>query len=275
MLDEYKQLCKETADSIPGWQKLSKNELCRLCVENEDNPTLYNAYFAAIQYKYWGLIAKYHSSCNGLVEPEVCRDWLVDTIIYALKHRRWEDEDSTIFEDPNGPDKAINTKMKCMKINQYQYSNRKKRKDAYGTVSLDEMTEKFSDGNLGLLDESSEADSQEIDTREYIRTLFRKKDYFMAYMLDAILNSDVFEDDSSASSSIFSAKKLSRFMRRLTEGYCVGFAQRYDVPVETAVHSLIYFHRLNIKKVNQKIEYNLHKLKHDPFILELLGGMRR
>jgi hypothetical protein len=275
VLEEYKELCKEAANAIPGWQSLSKNELCRLCVENENNPELHNAYFAAIQYKYWGLIAKYHASCNGLVEPEVCRDWLVDTIMYALEHRRWEDEDSTIFDDPNGPDKAINTKMKCMKINQYQYSNRKKRKDAFGNVSLDEMTEKFSDGNLGLLDTTTDEYRQEIDINEYIRKLFRKKDYFMAYMLDAILNSDVFEDLPGGSGEIFSVKKLSRFMRRLDGDYCRGFAQRYEVDEGIAVHSLVYFYKLNIKKVNQKIEYNIHKLRHDPFILEMLGGIRK
>lgn len=275
MLDEYRKLCETAANQIPGWKELSKNDLCRLCVANEDNPQLYNAYFAAIQCKYWSLIAKYHSSCGGLVEPETCRDWLIDTIMYALEHRRWEDEDSTIYNDPNGPDKAINTKMKCMKINQYQYSNRKKRKDAFGTVSLDELSEMFNDSNTGLLDTTSDDSRQEMDIKEFIKSLFQKKDYFMAYMLDAILNANVFEDDRSSYTTVFSAKRLSKFMRRLTDDYCLQFAERYEVDADVAVHSLVYFQKLNIKKVNRKIEFNLHKLKHDPFILELIGGSHR
>ena len=271
MLDEYKQTCKEIADRIPGWQHLTKNELCRLCVANEDNPELHNAYFAAIQFKYWNLISKYYTSCNGLVDAETCRDWLIDTILYALEHRRWEDEDSSIFNDPNGPDKAINTKMKCMKINQYQYSNRKKRKEAYGVVSLDELTEKFNDSNNGLLDTDSDKERQAIDVREYIKKIFLKKDYFLAYMLDAILNANVFDDVKGSNTSIFSPKRLSKFLRNLDDDYCQQFADRYDVNIDTALHSLVYFQKLNTRKVHRKIEYSLQKLRHDEVLLDLLG----
>ena len=271
MLDEYKQSCKEAADILPNWKDLSTNDLCRLCIANEDNPVLYNAYFAAIQYKYWGLIAKYYNSCNGLVEPEVCRDWLIDTIMYALKHRRWEDVDSTLYNDPMGPDRAINTKMKCLKINQYQYSNRKKRKDEFGTMSLEALAEKMNDNTFGLIDNSSELDKQSIDINEYIKKLFLKKDYFMAYMLDGIINVDVF-DDEDGTKNILSVKKLSRFLRNLTQDYCEEFAERYGVDRDIAIHSLIYFQKLNIRRVNSKIEYNIHKLRHDDFILGLMGG---
>lgn len=270
MLDEYRHICEEIANTIPDWKKLSKNELCRLCVANENNPVLYNAYFAAIQYRYWHLISKYYTSCNGLVEPEVCRDWLIDTIMYALKHRRWEDEDSTVFNDPTGPDKVINTKMKCLKINQYQYSNRKKRKDAFGMMSLDDLTEKTTDSNLGLFDESTELEIRELDIKSYIKKLFLKKDYFMAYMLDGIVSADVFEL-SDTGNVTFSLKKLSKFIRKITPTYCQQFAQRYEIDEDVVIKSLIYFHNLSIRKVNSKIEYNLHKLRYDPMIIELLG----
>ena len=273
MLEEYKQMCKAAADTIPNWQSLSKNDLCRLCVENEDNPELYNAYFAAIQYRYWGLIAKYYNACNKIVSPETCRDWLVDTIMYALKHRRWEDEDSTIYNDPNGPDKVINTKMKCMKINLYQYTNRKKRKDSFGIMSLDDLSERLHDSNFMLVDNTSEREQQNIDVKEYIKKLFISKDYFMAYMLDGILNESIFDDEDTdvddGTNPI--VKKLSKFLRYLTPSYCEQFASTYDVNVDVAISSLVYFKNLNIKKVNNKIEYNLLKLKHDPFILGILG----
>ena len=48
MLEEYKKLCKASADIIPNWEKIDKNKLCNLYIQNESNSELANAYLSGI-----------------------------------------------------------------------------------------------------------------------------------------------------------------------------------------------------------------------------------
>ena len=36
---------------------------------------------------------------------EDCFEWLTHAILYALDHRKWKDPNSSLFNDPLGPDK--------------------------------------------------------------------------------------------------------------------------------------------------------------------------
>ena len=271
MLDDYKHLCEVAADIVPNWRELDKNDLCRLCVANENTPYLYNAYMSAILYKYWNLIPKFHASCNGIVSPETVYDWLIDSINYALKHRRWESPDSSIYNDPNGPDKVINRKMKCTRINLYQFTNRKKRKDEFGIMSLDELTEKVNDTNFALVDKENTLESVTMDIRTYISKIFGQEEYFLAYLLDAIVNGDVFEPDENGVVD-FSMRKILRFMRTIDDAYIKYFIEEYSANPKRAKDSIRYIKSIDSKVMVCKVESSLYRLRHDKSLLKMIRG---
>lgn len=273
MIDGYKDLCKIAANKIPGWENLSKNELCRLCIKHEDDEELFNAYYAAIMYNYCPTITKYYRSCKGIVDEATCKDWMEDAINYALRHRRWEDPDSTIYGDPNGPDKVINRRMKCTRVNFFQYVSRKKRKDSYKTKSLDAIAEMVNDNTLEIMDKESANDSPTFYLKDYIKRSFMKKDYFIAYLLDCIINSNVFFYNKETSQYELSTKKLARAICSIDEDYCERFADDYSLPQGLVKDTLKYFYRVSPTKITYKIEYSIQKLKHDEVLSRQLKGM--
>ena len=278
MLEEYKEAFRRCADLIDGWQDLSKNDLCRKYVENKDNPQLQNSYFAAIMYRYWHLISKYYYMSSNVASIEDCYEWLEDSVYGCLKATSWDRADSSIYKDPNGPDKVINRCMKCARLTYYQFINRKKRKDNFGLLSLDEMTELF--GTTVSEPEAHESVEDSLalwGIQDYIKKAFRNKDYFVAVMLDGIITQEVFDvvvnkvDDGGGMTTRFNIKKLTKFMSNLTDEYVVEFAKKYDLTVEDAEKGMSYFRFQKPPTIKAKIQTNLEKLQHDSFF-KMLGG---
>lgn len=262
MLENYREGFREQANIIKDWEKLSKNELCYAYIEHENNPELQNAYFSALVYRYWPLISKYHYMCSNVASMEDCYDWLIDSITYALAHRRWEDPDSSIYNDPNGPDKVINRYMKCARLTFYQFINRKKRRDNFGMLSLDELLN-IVDPTSGcdFINTSYTSEDARIDLYNYIRQLFDKKDYFLAFMIDLIVYGDTFDNDTGM--AVFNQKKLVKQLRHLDKVDCQIFAQRYDLDENMVLEYYeTYCKNLSSTVMYHKIEFNLLKLKH-------------
>lgn len=276
MLDEYKEAFRRCADLIDGWQDLSKNDLCRKYVENKDNPHLQNSYFAAIMYRYWHLIPKYYYMSSNVATEEDCYEWLEDSVYGCLKATSWDREDSSIYKDPNGPDKVINRCMKCARLTYYQFINRKKRKDNFGLLSLDEMTELF--GTTVSEPESSENVEQDIARwaiDDYVKKSFSNKDYFVAVMVDAICSQEVFDvvvNKDTGMTTKFNVKKLTKFMSNITDEYVFEFAKKYDLTVEDVEKGMSYFRFQKPPTIKAKIQTNLEKLQHDSFFKMLHGG---
>lgn len=268
MLIEYRDACKRAASTIPDWENLNKNELLRLCVQYENDESMYNAYMAAVLYNYYPTIIKYYQSCKGLVSVEDCADWVEDAIAYALKHRKWEDPTSSIYNDPTGPDKVINRIMKCTRANLYQYTNRKKRKDAFGMKSLDAIAEAVHDNTLEIADSEDHIDRLNLDIKSYIKDVFLSKDYFTAYMIDIIINDNVFTYDREKCETVFDIKRLSRRICAINEKYCTRFADEYDLPEQTVIDTLRYFQGLNRNKLLYKIQATIKRLRHTDFFRE-------
>lgn len=270
MLDEYKELFRQKADLIDGWKDLSKNELCRKYVENASDSELQDAYFSAIMYRYWHLISKYYYMSKNVASPEDCYEWLEDSVYGCLKATSWNRKDSSIYNDPNGPDKVINRCMKCARLTYYQFINRKKRKDNFGLLSLEELTELF--GNTVEEPLSGTKTDDNVSTwavEEYIKKSFSKKDYFVAVMLDSILTQDVFDvivdKESRTVSSVFNIKKLTKFVSNIDDTYVKNFASKYNIPYEDALSGMSYFRSLKSPTIKAKIQTTLERLQHDSF----------
>lgn len=275
MLEDYKESFRQCADLIPGWKELSKNDLCRKYVENAGNPDIQNSYFSAIMYRYWNLIAKYYYMSSNVASPEDCYEWLEDSVYGCLKATSWDREDSSIYKDPNGPDKVINRCMKCARLTYYQFINRKKRKDNFGLLSLDELSELF--GTTVSEPESSENLDEDIGRwaiEDYVKYLFMQKDYFTAVMIDVIQTQDVFDvviSKEYGGQFKFSLKKLTRFMSTINDEFVQQFARKYSLTYEDVEHGMSYFRSLRPPTIKAKIQTVLERLQRDPFI-KLIGG---
>lgn len=270
MLEEYKETFRQCADLIDGWQDMSKNDLCRKYVENEGNPDIQDAYFSAIMYRYWNLIGKYYYMSKNVASIEDCYEWLEDSVYGCLKATSWDRADSSIYKDPNGPDKVINRCMKCARLTFYQFINRKKRKDNFGLLSLEELTELFgSTVQEPLSAEQVDDDISRWAIEEYIKKAFDKKDYFVAVMIDAIQTQDVFDvvvdSETRVISSQFNPKKLSKFIVNIDDSYVSQFAERYNMDLDYVTKGMSYFRTLKSPTIKAKIQTCLERLQHDSF----------
>lgn len=268
MLDEYKKICKDTATlGLPGWEKMSKNELCHLYITWEHDDYKANACFSALLYKYWSLIPKYYSLSSNVAEPEDVYNWLVDSISYALKHRRWNDKDSHIYKDIAGPDKVINRRMKCARLTYYQFINRKKRKQDFELLSIEQLQEEHSD-NIDLNIDELEVDEMFLDIKGFIQEIFNRKDYFLAFLLDIFLTDNIFDNTSPQA---FNYKKVIKDLKNIDDNYCKRFAYQYNLTEAEVLGTLKYFKKNSTSYLQQKIEYYLTQLFHNKVFKEVLS----
>ena len=272
MLDEYKDLCRRSADLIPDWKSMSKNDLCRAYVQNKDNPEIQNHYLSAILYRYWNLISKYYYMSANCATPEDCYEWLVDSVCCCVNLASWENPDSSIYKDPNGPDKVINRCMKCARLTYYQFINRKKRRDNFGLLSIDELKELFGNSVAEPVDYELECDASEVMIKEYGGTMFNRKDYFIAFLIDCIISSNIFDITKNDNESYFefNLRKLVKVMNNLEDEYPLVFAETYGIPVEKVVKGFSYVKDIPECNMRKKIIQSLDSLKHSNLIKALL-----
>lgn len=274
MLEEYKAALRECADQIPNWRSMSKNDLCREYVKNKGNENIQNSYFAAILYRYWNLISKYYYMSSNVASVEDCYEWLIDSVYGCLKATSWDNPDSSIYKDPNGPDKVINRCMKCARLTYYQFINRKKRKDNFGVLSIEEMAESFGTTVTEPEDTSYMDKTGEMAIHDYVRLLFQKKDYFTAVLIDCIVYESVFDttlNQDSGYVSSFNLKKLTKFMSEISDLYIVDFSKKYNIEEDVVRKGVSYFTNLRPSTIKAKIQTVLERLQHDSFCKMLKG----
>ena len=274
MLEEYKELCRKAANLAPGWQELSKNDLCREYVKNKGNATLQNAYISAILYRYWNLISKYYYQSANCATPEECYGWLVDSVSCCVNLAAWENPDSSIYNDPNGPDKVINRCMKCARLTYYQFINRKKRRDEFGILSVDELKELYGNGAPEPEDPEQEYDVSLFIIKDYIIEEFRKKNYFVSFLIYFILYANVFDviklEDSKTSE--FNLRKMCRIMSTIEEDMLVSFSEDLKLPLADVTKAAEYVRSVPSGNMKKKIQQTLENLKHSSLVRAILGG---
>lgn len=248
---------------IPGWRKVNKNTLVNKYIEYEHtNRELANAYMGAIFCRYWHNISKYYATSYQSVSVETCYDWLVRSILYAIKRRPWTIPESNLYGDPAGPDKTINQVIKSTRLGFYQSSNTNRRKCNFGNTSLDSLVEEL--GEAAPLPEKDYFTDvpMSLDLKNFIRDAFKNKEYLLAFMVDGIINYEVFDYEKDSKGylySQFNPKKLARHVRSLSTNYCERFADMYELSepeTETAAQSVRDISRLRLKtamKRNMKL----------------------
>lgn len=274
MLDEYKELCRCSADIIPDWKSLSKNDLCRYYVANKGNSVLQNAYMSAILYRYWNLISKYYYMSSNCATPEECYGWLVDSVSCCVNLASWENPDSSIYKDPNGPDKVINRCMKCARLTYYQFINRKKRREDFGLLSVDELKELYGNGAPEPEDPEQDYDVSLLIIKDYILTEFNRKNYFVSFLIYFILYSNVFDilTVDNVKTSEFNLRKMCRVMNTVTQEQLNIFSQDMSLPLEQVTKAFEYVKTISPANMRKKIQQTLESLKHSALVRSLIGG---
>ena len=250
MLEETRQIYIKNADSIvPNWRKLNKNDLVRIAC-NETNPLYRDGYISAIILNYWNKLTKYCYRCKLVASPEDVHTWLSTSVMYAINNQPWNDPNSSVYQDANGPDKVINRCMESRRITFYQQLNRYNRKINSAISSLDSISEDFKDAYLPGYE-----DQHDFVYNEMIIKFFNEKRYFMAFMLDIILYEDVISPEG------LNKKKLIYYMRRLDDAFCEAFSNRYDVALDVVKDSVNTIKNMPIRDVRNRVEYNLIKFR--------------
>ena len=264
MLDDLKKLCENTANIVPNWRSLSKNDLCNLYLDYEEkNPMLASAYFSAILYNYWSVIPIYYASTAACASPEDIYDLLVDAIVYALKHKKWKDPKSKLYGDPNGPDKVIHIAMKSLRLNYLTYSNRHKRAADINVNknSLNSLEEDYGDIIYSNNDFYESPHYSEIN--DFIVEAFNKKDYFTAFLIDGIINGDTFkvEKDDQGTYTTFVSKKLVKHLKHIDDNYCMYFAHNFHLNFDQVKEGYSHISELSSTKMYTKIDRTLLNLR--------------
>lgn len=264
LIDNYNTLEFE-ANKIEGWKSANKNELCNKYIEYEkSDPELAQCYFCAIVCRYWPMISKYYYQHKDVFSLEDCYDWLLHSITYAFEHRKWLDPTSKIYNDPAGPDKIINRAMFSTCLTEYQHVNKEKRKSNLFSASLDSFKEEYGDAFYNMLgDEYIDYLSVNTPYGYLVVDAFETKQFVLAFLLDAILEQDVFKliEQGNSKYCVFDDKKLVKYLRRLDEKSASIFAKRYDIEFDRVADSIHYITDLSTAQLRRRIKNNLVILK--------------
>lgn len=274
MLDEYKELCRTAAEIIPNWASMSKNDLCRAYVQNKGNDVLQNAYLSAILYRYWNLIPKYHHMSANCASPEDCYEWLVDSVSCCVNLASWENPDSSIYKDPNGPDKVINRCMKCARLTYYQFINRKKRRDDFGLLSIDALKDLYGNGAPEPEDPEQGYDMSLFVIKDFILDQFEKKNYFISFLIYFILYSNVFDviKVDNIKTEEFNLRKICQVMNNLNQYQLESFSTELQIPIDRVNKAGEYIKLIPPANMRKKIQQSLEELKHSNLVKMLIGG---
>ena len=269
MLEDGKRIFEQGASIIPDWKKLTKQQLAEKYIENENSKRLKNAYFSAIACKFWNLIGSNYIKNTMVTSPEDCYDNLMDSLMYSLEKRRWLDEDSNIYNDPNGFDKAVNRRMKSLRLNKYIEAMRQKRRLNYTAVSVESLIEIAGDIFYSE-DDDINIDSAKEFAEDVIIDSFNNKKYFRAFLFDIIISSDVFVKNDNKEVE-FNYKKTCGFIRNIDERYCKYFSERYIVDYQKVLDASKYVTVLSTDTMNEMIDREFRKSRHDDTIKKMRG----
>ena len=272
MLDEYKKSYEECASIIKDWKKLSALELCSKYIDTKDNNSdLSESYLSAIILKYWHIISRtYFSQKVKIATEEDVYNWFIEGILAAVNTHCWTDPKNSLYQDELGPEKAISVCIYSAKLNFFEALNYDKRKIHKFSYSLDELEENSSDGYYFPYHDKTPY--MEMYMYKKIRSLFEQYNYFTAFLLDAIVNVDVFSKNIDGSGDVYrlSDRKLIKHLRNIDNRYIQIFSNTYDLDKKEIKQGADFIKNLDSNRMHKNIVNLLFVLKHDKELINYL-----
>ena len=121
---------------------------------------------------------------------EDCYSWLVESIMYVLRKRKWKDPNSPLSKDPNAPDELMNRVIHTQRLHYYYIANCQKRRINYNTVSYDNEDIAKQDHNpiFASASYSPTICSSDISTISYF--LYKDNKWFESFILNLLYVED-------------------------------------------------------------------------------------
>ena len=244
---------------------LTTNEIVSLYLES-NNKTEQDLCISYLVTRAWYLVQRiYYQKNNNILTTEDCYDIFMQTLHYVLSTHVWTNPESSLFEDEDGFIKAMAITIQSRRKNFLKAKYRQKRIVNETNFSLDSLEEDFQEGYFSSYEEDLDA-INETDIEEQIKYYFRKKQYMASFILDAILNTNIFTDETNE----LDLRKLRKHIRNIDSAFCTYFTNKYKLNPKEVEHSLVYIQEPLQEKLDAKIGYALLCLKQDSIIKKLL-----
>ena len=265
VLDVYKKLHEDSASIVDGWKTMNKNDLINAYIDVENDKKLADAYMSAIILRYWSNIYKYSAlSYKSVNDPTIYYDWLVSSIMKAIKNRKWKDPSNKLYNDPNGPDKVVNRCLKSARLGWYQVNNKNNRKINFGLCSVDHLTEELGEAAPFPTYEDVDMSGGGIDVKNMMRKLLNNGEFVTAFLVNGVVNYDVFdkESDSNGKSVLtLNQKRLYRYIHNLTDNDCSLMSYYLNEPIDNIYKARDECRTLTRLRLRSAIKVGFAKLR--------------
>lgn len=252
MLEDVLKSYRKKAEEI-NWKQYNKNELFFKCIENENDPYLYNAFYAGIVCRWWGYAGRIYLKCNKHVPFEECYDCVLDAINYVLKKRVWENPSNSLYKDKTGPDKAMHIALKRQLSIVLSKRNAKRRLSNFNTLSIDEAHENYNDSADGLLFSIED----ESNLKTYISLFFEKDQYLEGVLLDTICYSGSKVDQ----------KNIIKYIKSLTFNDIDYYVKEYNLSENKVKELILYVMDMSPNYLKIKLNSLLYKIKKEDYFI--------
>lgn len=230
---------------IPNWKTINKNDLCNKYVL-EANHLYKQGYLSAIICKYWPSLLGYINKCYLNIQPDVLYDAFIDGILYSLNNKAWLNEDSSVYNNPNGPDICINRKVKFMIWNAEGAAQKSKRDINNHVVCSTDDEEVFSIGKFS-------DDLTKLEIHDLIFNKIYKSDYVSAMIIHYLIYGDVFVDGN------LDKKRLCKRLRNFDEIEKNQILNMYKISNLQADDILFTLNNLSSRRLYNRIDLFLKK----------------
>lgn len=261
-LDRIYNSCYETASQLKDWQKLNKNEIANLYLDNRNNESG-SIYAAALLCRYWYKVGLLWKNNKRSMTEEQCYETVWDGIERAIDYAPWRNAENSLYQDPNGPDKAINICIDSVRKSFYAFSSRDKRKANHkaNANSLESMWELAKDYSMQFLEDCEAVDdkflTKELNVTLYIKDLIAQGNLPEAIIIDNICFDDSLAEDENGMVG-FSRRKVINNIHNLGKVFIKYFTHKYDVPADVLIDCLKQINSLSKPKMQKLVARTLY-----------------
>ena len=272
MLQELKANLEQSANVlIPEWKTLTKNELLNAYVDAKTTQEK-EGYLSAIFLNYWTYLNRCYRKVYKTASAEDCYDMLVDSALYVLKKVPWRNPQNKLYNDPNGPDKAMNVALSSAVHVYYQFSNTQKRRANVAAISLEYLSDVCGDAAVKHYSETT-YDDYDLVVDTLVKDNFNKKNYVAAFVIDGTAYGDCFKhthDEKGYILSEFSKRALMKHLRSLDSAYVANFAKKYEVDYAKAKEAAEICTSLSSSRLDTLVRKTFESIKHSKYAGGLL-----
>ena len=143
-----------------------------------------------------------------------------------------------------------------------------------GVSNLEELKEAFGNNYSDIEDESQQLNISDVVIVDYIVDQFRRKNYFVSFLIYFLISENVFDLVSTKNSvmSELNLRKLCKVMNEITDSRLYYFSEECELPLEDVLKAAEYIRLVPQGSMKKKILQALENLKHSALVESLLGG---